>query len=364
MKTKYPGVFYREAKRIGIEGTEKVYYVVFKKNGKVYEEKAGRQSTDAMTPARAARIRSEIIDETRLSRKELLKRAETNTWTIKRLWSEYKAANPGLRGIRTDENRFQNYIEPNFGAKDPKDLSPYDIDRLRSKLLKTRSPGTAKNVLELLRRIVNFGAKKRLCDGPGFTIEMPEVNNEKTECLTSEELTGLLEAIDRDPNIQVANLMKMALFTGMRRGDLFKLKWEDIDFDRGFIRIRDPKDGPEQEVPLNDAAGDLLKAHPKSQSPYVFPGRGGRQRTDVGKAVNRIKKYAGLPKEFRPLHGLRHSYASVLASSGKVDMHILQQLLTHKTPAMTQRYAHLRNEALKRASNLVGDILGEVHKKD
>jgi len=67
-KTQYPGVFYRETKRIGSNGTEKVFYVVFKKNGKVYEEKAGRQYVDDMTASRAAFIRGELIEGKRKSR--------------------------------------------------------------------------------------------------------------------------------------------------------------------------------------------------------------------------------------------------------------------------------------------------------
>ncbi|HQC19863.1 MAG TPA: tyrosine-type recombinase/integrase, partial [Smithella sp.] len=66
---------------------------------------------------------------------------------------------------------------------------------------------------------------------------------------------------------------------------------------------------------------------------------------------------AGLPADFRPLHGLRHTYASMLASSGKVDLYTLQKLLTHKSPVMTQRYAHLRDEALRNASTLAGQII-------
>jgi len=69
-KTKYPGVFYREARRIGGKGLEKVFYIVFRKHDKVIEEKAGRQYVDDMTPARAARIRGERIEGRRLSRKE------------------------------------------------------------------------------------------------------------------------------------------------------------------------------------------------------------------------------------------------------------------------------------------------------
>jgi len=226
--------------------------------------------------------------------------------------------------------------------------------------LKTEAPGTVRNVLELVRRIVNFGVKKNLCQGLGFTVEMPRVNNLKTEDLTPQQLSRLLEVIDTDSNIQAANMMKMALFTGMRRGELFKLRWTDIDLDRGFIHIRDPKGGPDQVIPLNKSARETLETHPRSDSPFVFPGRGGRQRTDIKKQVNKIKERAGIPRDFRALHGLRHVYASMLASSGKVDMYTLQKLLTHKSPLMTQRYAHLRDEALKKASDLAGDIIGDA----
>jgi integrase len=151
--------------------------------------------------------------------------------------------------------------------------------------------------------------------------------------------------------------MKLALFTGMRRGELFNLKWSDIDSRNGFITIRDPKGGEDQRIPLNPEARQILDSHPKTKSLYVFPGRSGNKRTDINKQVKRIKEQAGLPKSFRALHGLRHVYASILASSGKVDMYTLQKLLTHKGPAMTQRYAHLRDDALKSASNLIGEII-------
>ena len=80
--------------------------------------------------------------------------------TIQRLWEEYKINNPALKGIVTDQNRYDNYIDPHFGGKEPNELIPLDVDRLRIKLLKTKSPGTVKNILELLRRIINFGVKK------------------------------------------------------------------------------------------------------------------------------------------------------------------------------------------------------------
>jgi integrase len=158
-----------------------------------------------------------------------------------------------------------------------------------------------------------------------------------------------------------ANFMKMVLFTGMRRGELFRLQWQDIDFQNGFIHIREPKGGQDQKIPLNSAARALLSDHPQIENTlYVFPGRGGEERTDIKKQVNRVKETAGLPKEFRALHGLRHVYASMLASSGEVDLYTLQKLLTHKSPAMTQRYAHLRDDAMKKAANVAGDIINQA----
>ena len=73
--------------------------------------------------------------------------------------------------------------------------------------------------------------------------------------------------------------------------------------------------------------------------------------------MKRIKEKADLPHDFRMFHGLRHVYASQLASSGKVDLYTLQTLMTHKSPLMTQRYAHLRSDTLMQASNVISDII-------
>jgi len=369
IKTKYPGVYYRNAKRIGGKGPEKVFYIVFKKNGKMIEEKVGRQYADDMTPAKASGIRSGRIEGKRLSRKkirqqeEAAKKAKGNRWPIDRLWEEYKKQNPQLKGMHTYQSIYNLHIKPNFFGIEPKDILPLDIKRVKNRLLKKRSPQTVQHVLEQIRRIISFGVKNKLCPGIDFKFEMPKVDNIKTEDLTSKQLQGLLTAIDDDHHPHAGPMMKMALFTGMRRGELFRLKWSDIDYDRRFIYIRNPKGGEDQKIPLNDGTIDLLKTVQRADvSPFVFPGRNGGQRTNIRHQVNRIKKAAGLPKDFRPLHGLRHVYASMLAFSGNVDMYTLQKLLTHSDPQMTQRYAHLRDETLKSASDLAGEIIGEAMK--
>lgn len=359
IKTKYPGVFYREAKRLGGSGIEKVYYVVFKVAGKVIEEKVGRQFQDAMTPAKANTIRSKLVDGQRKTRKEVKAAKSVKVWTFQALWEEYALSKVKNRSFKTDELRYQKYIMPFLASKEPNKLVPLDIERVRLSMQKAgMAPQTVKHVLALIKRIANFGENHGLCSNVKFKIKIPIVDNKKTEDLSPEELTRLIAAIDDDSNRAVATMMKLALFTGMRKGEIFKLHWDDINFHRGFILIRSPKGGMSQEIPLNGETEKLLRSWDKTPgSAFVFPGHNGGQRATISAAAKKIKKAAGLPDSFRPMHGLRHVYASMLASSGKVDMYTLQKLLTHKSPVMTQRYAHLRDETLKRAAELAGNII-------
>jgi len=364
IKTRYPGVFFREADRIGGKGKEKVFYILFKKDGKLLEEKAGRQYADNMTEAKAARFRGERIEGKRKSRKEIReerKQKKAQPWTFDRLWEEYKKTNPGLKGLVQDENRFTLHVSPALGKKEPRDLVPLDIDRIRIALQKKKKDATVRNVLEIIRRIINFGIKKRLCPGPAFKVALPRVNNLKTEMLTEEQIKKVMEVATADKNTNAAGMVKLGLSTGLRRGEMFKLKWSDIDFQTGFITLKDTKGGTDQKVFLNDMARKVLENHPRlDESPFVFPGRGGKQLTDISKAVRRIRDNAGLPKDFRPLHGHRHSFASLLISSGEVDLYRLQKLLTQKDPRMTQRYAHLSDVALKSASNVAASLIQDA----
>lgn len=364
-KTGRKGVFYRIKVSKSTKKEEKIFYIQYYGPDKKRHLEVVGSSLKDMTAAKASNIRAMRIMGKEMSNNEKreVQKEENNIWTISRLWKEYKIHKPNLKGLAVDENRFQNYIEPDFKNVEPKDITYFNVAKLRKKIQKNSDKtSTERHVLEILRRICNFGANQNLCKGLSFTIQMPEVDNIKTEDLTPEQFSNLWNAIEQEENIQGKNFVKMVLFTGMRRGELFKLQWDDINFERGFIRIKDPKGGKSQEIPLSDSARDLLLNHeqPYPHSPYVFPGRDGNQRVEIKRPVNRIREKAGLPKDFRPLHGLRHVYASMLASSGKVDMYTLQKLLTHKSPQMTQRYAHLRDDTLKKASQVAVDVIQDT----
>jgi len=279
-------------------------------------------------------------------------------WTFSKIFSEYLRLRNKLKGRANDIYRFKNYLEKEFANITPSCVTQDDIRRFKHNLQNRElKPATIRHVLELLRRLANFAAKNNLCSGLSFKIQMPKVENYKTEELTNAQLQKLMQVLEEESDIQVSNLVRLALYTGMRRGELFNLNWVDIDFYNKTITVKSDKKGEQPTIPLNEMAEKVLveHAHTENGSKFVFPGRGGKKRTECKRPLLRIRKKAGLPDDFRILQGLRHVYASMLVSSGKVDLETLQSLLTQKSPLMTQRYAHLLDESRTNSKNIIAD---------
>jgi integrase len=345
--TVYSGIYF-----VNLANDDQSFFIRYKQNGKSFEERAGR-SSQGWNAEKAYFMRKERITGLNPPGSDTWTTANNangqNNWTFSGIFEAYLRLRPDLRGRENDIYRFRNYLHEDFGSITPAEVVPDDIERFRYNLQKQQlKPATVRHALELLRRLANFAAKKKFCPGLSFKIEMPTVENHKTEDLTQLQLETLLQVLEEEPDKQVSNMVRLALYTGLRRGEMFSLKWNDIDFYNKTITIRPEKKGRHTSIPLNEMAEKVLEehAHLEAKSEFVFPGRGGKKRTECKRPLLRIKKNAGLPDDFRLLQGLRHVYASMLASSGEVDMETLQSLLTHKSPLMTQRYAHLRETAL------------------
>jgi len=153
-----------------------------------------------------------------------------------------------------------------------------------------------------------------------------------------------------------ASIVKFALVTGLRRGEIFKLKRENVDLEHGYMTLKDPKGNHDEVLPLSAEAVKVLKAVPcEYETPYIFYGVEGGKRVCVRNAWESIREEAKLPPSFR-FHGLRHHFGSSLVSNG-VSIYSVQKLLTHKDVKTTQRYAHLSDESLKRAVSISDDLL-------
>jgi len=370
-KTEYPGVVYLESTSTSGK-PEKIFYIYYRKpnkDGKLVqvEEKVGRSIRDNMTPAKANRIRTDRIEGRQLSNNErraeeqAVKDAEAGRWTVSRLWDAYKAAKTlSVKRAQADKSRFNKYLTKPFGSKEPHEIDALSVARLAKSLRdKKLAPATVWGVLELLRRIINFGVGTGTCKPLSFKIDMPKIDNEKTEYMDDDQVRAYLSALDAEPDQDDAAFFRVMLLSGIRRSALLNVRWDDIDFEKAFLTLRGEvaKGGKTKIIPLSPAALEVLKGITRKDSLYIWPGKGGGPREDFRRMGRRLRDKAGLPRDFRPCHGLRHHFATALASSGEVDLYVLQRLLTHGSPAMTARYGHLTDDALKRAAAVADSIL-------
>jgi len=355
VSTEYSGVYF-----VKLANQDQSFFIRYKRNGKSVEEKAGR-SNQGWNAEKAYLLRTERMSGTSAAGNELQSNSDLlsqQDWTFSKIFSEYLHSRNKLKGRANDIYRFKNYLVKEFANITPSCVTQDDIERFKHNLQNRElKPATIRHVLELLRRLANFAAKNNLCSGLSFKIQMPKVENYKTEELTNAQLQKLMQVLEEDSDIQVSNLVRLALYTGMRRGELFNLNWGDIDFYNKTITVKSDNKGDQPTIPLNEMAEKVLveHAHTEKGSKFVFPGRGGKKRTECKRPLLRIRKKAGLPDDFRILQGLRHVYASMLVSSGKVDLETLQSLLTQKTPLMTQRYAHLLDESRTNSESIIAD---------
>ena len=147
----------------------------------------------------------------------------------------------------------------------------------------------------------------------------------------------------------------LSLNTGIRKGTLLGLKWEDVDFKLRTLSLRAEimKGGKDAIIPLNKKAYKALADWQKfrgADSGFIFSAPDGSQRNDITRPFMRVVDKAGL-KNFT-WHCLRHDFASQLAIEG-VPLHIIQKLLCHGSIAMTQRYAHLSHNSLEEAVSML-----------
>ncbi len=139
-------------------------------------------------------------------------------------------------------------------------------------------------------------------------------------------------------------LVLTALHTGCRRGELFALKWADVDLRAALLTVTTSKSGKARVIPLNSEIAMVLKVwRPGSvrTDAYVFPGVDGAPLVDVKTAFTEVLKAAKIDG-FR-FHDLRHHFASRLVQAG-IDLNTVRELLGHADLKMTIRYSHLAPE--------------------
>ena len=291
--------------------------------------------------------------------------------TLDSVWTKFLPwAQEHKKSWKTDDYYYRKHLAPFLGNKTLNQISPLDLERLIMKMKKGKNqhgrpfaPATIKHQLVLLSRLYSVAEMWGLYDGanPCKRVKKPTLNNQKTEFLSEDDLSSLLDVLKAWPDKMSVAYIKFAMYTGIRRGEQFKLRWKDIDLNRKTAALVEPKGKKDQVIPLSNEAIKVLQNVPREfDTPYIFYGRSGQKRTDFKGPWLKIREAAGLPDDFR-LHGLRHNFASALVSNG-VPLYTVQKLLCHKDATTTQRYAHLADQTLRDAVEL-SDQLFKPKKK-
>ncbi len=262
---------------------------------------------------------------------------------------------------KNDESKLRVHLVPRFGDRRLDSLGVREIQLYHAERRQSNCDATANRHLALLSKMLGLAVSWGvLRENPCASVKQVPENNQRDRKLDGDELRRILIAIDEEPNRTIASAIKLLLLTGLRRQEVIGARWEFVDLERGSLYLPKTKNGQSRHVPLNEEAVALLAAQPsRSESPWVFPGRDGTKAlVNPVKAFRRIKERAGIEQSFR-IHDLRHSFASLVVSSGGTLYHA-QHLLGHKSSKTTQRYAHLADSEQRRASETVSQAVRQA----
>ena len=317
--------------------------------------------TAAREQAKSLKRRVDLGDDPMADR-----RAEREAPTIAALAGRYLAEHATRKSPRSaneDASLLRQLIIPRLGRLRVGSVRRPEIEAFHRDVSKT-TPVRANRALSLLRKMFNLAIGWEIrSDNPCRAIER---NNEdkRERFLTPAELERLMVAIARHPNQASANVVRLALLTGARRGEVLGATWAQIDLTAGVWTkpAATTKQRKLHRVPLSAPARELLAGiHAQTSGRVLFPGRGGNDvQTDLKRFWATVCKQAGIHGV--RLHDLRHSYASYLASSG-LSLPVIGALLGHSSPITTQRYAHLLDDPLRAATERVGAIVTSAGSK-
>jgi integrase len=324
--------------------------------------------------------------------------------TVKQLCELYLVNPPPKKAstLRVDRGRIVRHIIPLLGAKPVRDVTMGDIRRFMNAVAigKTKANvktgkhgraiveggrGTATRTVGLLSGIFSYAVEegyrndnpvhgikrypdhkaerflttaelKRLGDILSAAEKAWEVCQQNLQAWQSNGREGLKPKVPLEAaNPTALAALRLLLFTGCRKSEILTLRWQDVDFERGCLRLPDSKTGA-KVVPLGAPALAILNSLTHVQgNPHVLPGAKPHGHfVGLSKVWERIRKQAML-LDVR-LHDLRHSFASAGAAAGD-SLLMIGKLLGHHDAKTTSRYAHLADDPLKAAADRISSTI-------
>jgi integrase len=385
-KTEFTGVRYREHPTRLFSGKSKqkkrpdrYFTIYFRYNGKLFEEGIGWESEGA-TIEKAVRIRQELKDAQKegsgpVSLREKRKKAEE-----KKVAEEHRLETERLANISfgefftstylpqavlqktkksTDREKqlFSLWISPVIGDLSFKDVGIDYLEKIISNMISAnRSPRSIKYAMAVISQVFNYANSRNVYIGqsPTKKIQVPSKDNRRLRFLSHEEASLLLDEIKKI-SITLYEMSLLSLHTGARAGEIFSLLWGNVDLERNQIYLVDTKTGKNRIAFMtNDVKKMLSTKKVGNPNDFVFVNRNGERYLNPSRTFDRTAEKIGLNTGVTDrrnkvvFHTLRHTFASWLVENGE-NLYTVKELMGHSTLQMTERYAHLGENTLKKA---------------
>ena len=270
---------------------------------------------------------------------------------------------------KNDESMINHRIIPVLGKLRLYSISSRDISQFHAKEKERNTAITANHYYVLLNRMLNLAIQWGLLEkNPAAGLEKFKIPPHRERYLTKEELPRFLRALEEMEDRLSMAAIRLLLFTGCRKNEVLSLQWHQIKLDENRIYLPITKNGKSRSVVLNVKAkqvlqsmlehrGDTMKT---KSSDHLFPSREGSKKGylhDLRKPFIKVCMAAKIDG-FR-IHDLRHSFASFAVMAGS-SLYDVSKLLGHTDVKMTQRYAHLSDDSLQKASDNVSRAIDQV----
>ncbi len=263
------------------------------------------------------------------------------------IYMEFAKANK--KSWKRDEVSLKNLV-PYFGNKRLNEISSFLVEKYKQKRAKEIAPASVNRELALVKYMFNLAIRwKKAKVNPVREVKLFREDNRRVRFLSEDEIHRLLEC----SSPQLRPIVLAGVSTGMRRGELFSLKWKNVSFERNEITVEKTKSGKSRKIPINDVLkGTLLGLPSRNKHEYVFLNSNGMPYKDIRTTFKTALLRAGGLEGVTMIH-LRHTFASHLVMAG-VDLTTVAELLGHQNIQTTiTYYAHLSARHKQQAVNVL-----------
>lgn len=355
-RTRFPGVYFRESSSRKHQGRADVCYdITYKVGSRKVFEKVGWKS-EGVTAGYAKQVRDDRLRELRQGGVVTKTQKLTLDQAFEMYCSSHLAATDSERRVRS---MYSAVVSPAFGHMYLSQISTRKLQEFVTGLHDVARPATIRHYIGIIKTVYNMMRTwgEYLGPSPVEGVVMPSVDNDRTRFLTQQEAAMLLDELCCR-SVDTARIALLSLHTGMRAGEIFALRGENVNMNEGIIHIVDPKSGVSRVAYMSERVRRMMEAIQPVPGQWVFPARHGGQRTEVPDTFERAVADLGLndgiedARDKVVFHTLRHTFASWLISEGAA-IKAVQELMGHSTIKMTERYAKLAPDKRKEAARLL-----------